>query len=73
MRAIIIDDKDAVALLDKLKLESFDQSIGYGIELNEAWQSLPLSLRREMIDKVHRRFHYVVTTWLQDQGANVTR
>lgn len=73
MRAIIIDDKDAKALLDKLKLESFDKSLGgYGISENEAWNGLPVSMRQEIIRRIHGRFHFVVCTWLQDEGAKVT-
>ena len=73
MRAIIIDDKDARALLDSLKLESMETgNIGYGVEENEAWHSLPENVRREIIKRVHGRFHYIVCGWLQDQGARTT-
>jgi hypothetical protein len=74
MRAIIIDDKDARALLDSLKLASFEKSAGgYGVEQHEAWSSLPEGLRNTIIEGLHRRFHYVVCRWLQDQGCNVTK
>lgn len=73
MRAIIIDDKDARALLDKLQLASFEKSLGgYGVREQEAWHGLPESMREEIIRRVHGRFHYVVCTWLQEQGARVT-
>jgi len=73
VRAIIIDDKDAKALLDKLKLESFEKSLGsYGIQEHEAWNGIPSSIREEIIRRVHGRFHYVVCCWLQEQGAKVT-
>lgn len=74
MRAIIIDDKDAVALLDRLKLESFEKSLGgYGAAENDAWQGLPQSMCDEIIRRIHGRFHYVVCSWLQEQGAKTFR
>lgn len=73
MRAIIIDDKDCKALLDKLKLESHRGDCPtYGIEQSAAWQTIPESTRTQFISDMHRRFHYVVCCWLQDQGAKVT-
>jgi hypothetical protein len=72
MRAIIIDDKDSRALLDRLKLESFNKDPGgYGIEMHEAWRSLPESIRNELVDRMHRKFHYHVARWLTDQGATI--
>lgn len=62
MKAIIIQDTDARALLDKLKLESMKENHHF---------------RKEDFDKpasvsdVHRAFHYVVCRWLQEQGADV--
>ncbi len=61
MRAIIIDDKDAKALLDKLKLTAF---------LNSPARSHYKADQPADIEEVHRWFHYVVCTWLQDQGAS---
>jgi hypothetical protein len=71
VRAIIIDDKDAKALLDQLKLESFTSSpfgantVGIlergGISRNEYHM---------IVNDIHSRFHYIVTRWLQDQGAS---
>jgi phage terminase large subunit GpA-like protein len=60
MRAIIIEDKDAKALLDKLKLVKFTE--------------LPMrsEISKAAIDYTHRQFHYVVTKWLQEQGCDVT-
>jgi hypothetical protein len=73
MRAIIIDDKDARALMDRLSLESFNRDLGgYGVEENEAWGALPEGVRKEIIRRVHGRFHYRVTNWLHEQGANTT-
>lgn len=59
MRAIIIEDKDAKALVQSLALDAL-----YQHETNPD--------AREKITEIHRRFHYVVVTWLQDQGAKVT-
>lgn len=59
MRAIIIDDADARALLDQLKLTALQNA--HHLRLNMT------------IDDMHRTFHYVVTRWLQEQGADVVR
>lgn len=59
MRVIIIEDKDAKALLDQLELKKFMKS------------PLRPDVSKEVADEVHRRFHYVVTKWLQDQGCDV--
>jgi hypothetical protein len=73
MRAIIIDDKDAKSLLEKLKLAAFRKDApGYGIEQSEAWNNLPQGIRDQIISDMHGRFHYVVCGWLQEQGAKVT-
>lgn len=66
MRAIIIDDKDAKALLDKLKLESLEN---YCTRTSEIYGISP-EARKAFLEEVHRRFHYVVCTWLQQQGAS---
>jgi hypothetical protein len=74
VRAIIIQDTDASNLLDLLKLEKFDGSTAiYNIETMEAWQSLPQNIKDAIISNVHRKFHYIVCRWLQEQGANVVR
>lgn len=58
MRAIIIDDKDAIALLERLKLCKF--------EVLERERS-------QMVSDIHSKFHYIVCSWLQDQGCDVVR
>ncbi len=66
MKAIIISDMDARALLDKLKLETMKTEghfRQYGDQLDP---DKPAS-----IADVHRAFHYVVCRWLQEQGADV--
>lgn len=64
MRAIIIDDKDARTLLDKLKLES--------CVVRNTWDGVPDHMFKDVCSQLHRQFHYVVTCWLQDQGARTT-
>ena len=69
MRAIIIDDKDARALLDSLKLTAL-QAANHGLS--------PVHIRegatqKEIIEAAHGTFHYVVCRWLQEQGCNVVR
>lgn len=58
MRAIIIDDKDARALLDSLKIEKMQ---------------IALRGAQPVVEEIYRRFHYVVCSWLQEQGADVVR
>lgn len=63
MKAIIISDQDARALVDRLELAKYhEQHI----------------MRRDpdkspTADEMHRWFHFVVVKWLQEQGADVTR
>lgn len=67
MKAIIISDSDARALLDQLKLEAVEMDaphVVFGLPPEEV---LVPAVRSE----VHRRFHYVVTRWLQEMGADV--
>lgn len=66
MRAIIIDDKDARALLDQLKLEAMQRE-NFGFSFRDG------TTDSEKLDTIHRAFHYVVCRWLQDQGCNVVR
>ena len=60
MRAIIISDADAKALLDKLELTYLKSG----------------NVMRENGNKpattadMHRAFHYVVVNWLREQGAD---
>lgn len=61
MRAIIINDTDARALLDKLQLVA--------LRKDNVMRADPL--HPTTIDDLHRAFHYVVTRWLQEQGADV--
>lgn len=61
MKAIIIQDTDARALLDKLELTALN-----GDNIMRADPSKPAN-----VSDVHRAFHYVVCRWLQEQGADV--
>jgi hypothetical protein len=72
MRAIIIDDKDARALLDQLRLESWQYSPSSTVMRIGEQYNMPKQDLDAMVHEVHRRFHYVVTGWLQDQGARTT-
>lgn len=71
MRAIIIDDKDARELLDQLKLDQFKQLEDARLEYFR--QQHPETWAKEVVGEIHRRFHFVVTRWLQDQGADCVR
>lgn len=71
MRVIIIEDKDAKALMNELSLTAMDHSLGCVDQImQDAWQSLPTGLRKEIVEKVHGKFVYRVVGWLQAQGAN---
>lgn len=61
MRAIIIDDKDARDLIQQLELAKLQETRHFRGDK-------PITL-----DDMHRTFHYIVTQWLQDQGANTGR
>lgn len=63
MKAIIISDADARALLDQLELTK----LRGGNFLRMDPKQPPT------VEEMHRSFHYVVTVWLQEQGADVVR
>lgn len=58
MQAIIIEDKDILALLNEI--ESMDK---------ENWENSAQPPWQDM----HGRFVYIVVRWLQDQGASCVR
>ncbi len=60
MKAIIITDQDAKALLEKLELSALRKDGGL------------LGVDEVLIERMHRQFHFIVCRWLQDQGADVT-
>ena len=62
VKAIIITDMDARALLDKLKLESMYE--------NNHFRRTDFD-KPASVEDVHRAFHYVVCRWLQEQGADI--
>ena len=59
MKAIIIEDKDAKALLDGLQLAASRPAADL------------LGIDKELVGRMHRVFHFTVCRWLQDQGADV--
>lgn len=61
MRAIIIDDKDGQALLDKLELAKFTKS------------HMAPQPSQATLDAVHRHFHFHVVSWLQEHGWQLKR
>lgn len=62
MKAIIITDADAKALLDKLELKKLR---GEGHIMREDFDRPPT------IGDIHRAFHFVVVGWLQEQGVTL--
>lgn len=72
MRAIIIEDKDSLALLASLKLQRLDADNVFHVkEKPEGWTEE--QWRKDVVDGLHRSFHFVVVRWLQEQGCNVVR
>jgi len=63
MKAIIIQDHDARALLDKLKLAQIRTD--HPFMLREGMTG------DEVVSAVHGTFHFIVCRWLQEQGADV--
>ena len=63
MRCIIIEDKDARALLDILELAKFQ----------ERMKKMHPDVANDVLGHAHRIFHYEVCTWLKDQGCNIIR
>lgn len=61
MRAIIISEADARGLVDRLKLRALQ---------DDAIMRDDPSRPPTMAD-VHRAFHYVVMSWLEEQGVDV--
>lgn len=67
MRAIIIDDKDAKALVKQLELAKLQAPHGTNLATLDGRHTV-----EQLADELHRKFHYVVVRWLQEQGASVT-
>lgn len=76
MLAIIVQDKDARDLIDKLKLATLDKSIRDSVRRHVEIQDGP-EMKPDVVDwivnDVHRCFHYHVVRWLQDQGFSLQR
>ncbi len=80
MRAIIIQDSDAKALLDQLELKKYTgrqtlKVMNLDVEKGDGPGRYVQLDERELdfaMSEIHRTFHYVVTRWLQEQGAKVT-
>jgi len=53
MKVLLIEDKDVTALLEKLELEKFKECKNSALET---------------VESVHRKFHYEITTWFNQQG-----
>lgn len=61
MRAIIIDNHDAKALVEKLQIAKMRKDHPHWEKPGE-----PLTM-----EAMHRIFHYIVVGWLQEQGADL--
>lgn len=73
MKVIIISDADARALLDQIKLEALGDG---GLLLNgfpDYEHATVQKVFKHVQSDVHRCFHYVVTRWLQEMGADTLR
>lgn len=70
MRAIIIDDKDAKSLIDKLKLAEFEKSVSWCVRQENMTD--PGAICEEAYRNAHHWFLYHVVMWLQEQGARIS-
>ena len=70
MRAIIIEDKDAKALIDGLRLTQTTVHNYTTVQHTAVRLKIPEDDVKKMADEIHRHFHYTVVKWLQDQGAH---
>jgi len=61
MKAIIVSDVELNALLDRLELKKLQGSTGY--------EAIP----PDMLEKMHRHFHYHIVRWIQEIGGEVRR
>jgi len=62
MRAIIIEDKDARALLERLELEKMRQ-----MERLSEDVGMPFAIQ------LHAQFRLIVSSWLHEQGCDLMR
>lgn len=63
MKAIIISDTDAKALLDRLEVKAMRDANHWPVNDPD----------RDVVTNAHRAFHYIVTHWLQEMGADLRR
>lgn len=57
MRIIAVEEKDIKALMEQLEFQK--------LKMQDETAS-----RHYTIEEIHRRFHYVVCTWVQEHGSN---
>ncbi len=73
MRLITFEEKDAVALLEELQLQKFlSEPTGEAVRTCERYHMTRQDYEF-LVGDIHRKFHYVVTRWLQTQGASAVR
>jgi uncharacterized protein YqcC (DUF446 family) len=63
MRAILITNLEAKALLDQLELQAMRNANHWPASSPETHE----------IMQAHRAFHFIVTKWLQEVGADLKR
>ncbi len=68
MKAIIIQDSDARDLLTQLELAKYKPMI-----FASNFGGLSDTEKEILLEDVHHHFHFYVTRWLQEQGAQITR
>jgi hypothetical protein len=64
VKAIIVTDTECKALLDQLELTA--------LKANNHWPNNSAGTIDE-INQAHRAFHFIVTRWLQEMGADTLR
>jgi hypothetical protein len=63
MRAVILQDHDFVALIDKLRLVAAEHEKRFGMQDDR---------QKHVADECFRAVHYHVVSWAQQHGAKVT-
>lgn len=66
MRAVIIQEHETIALLDRLALKKLEM-------LGHNGHGRSLDTTPEALEASHRAFHYVVCQWIQEVGGKVVR
>lgn len=71
MKAIVVNDVELNALLDRLELKKFQSESACNARVYVDGKLVQVP--PEMIEAAHRYFHYHVVRWIQEVGGEVRR